>query len=73
MKTKESIKEAILNDISNTIDELFASENPPKDLYEMEKAISQMGNNIEKKVLEAIDEYNRKGSKKKAVRSVKGN
>ena len=65
MKNKKAIKEAILNDMSEKIDELLASDNPPKDLYELEQAVSQMGNNIEKKVLEAIDEYNRKSSKKK--------
>jgi len=65
MKDKKAIKEAILNDMSDTIDALLESDNPPKDLYELEQAVSQMGNNIEKKVLEAIDEYNRKNSKKK--------
>lgn len=65
MNEKESIKKAILDEMSEKIDELLESENPPKDLYELEKAVFEMGNKFEQKALEAIDEYNRKRNKKK--------
>jgi len=65
MKDKKAIKEAMLNEMSDKIDELLESENPPKDLYELEQAVAQAGNSIEKKMLETIEEYNRKSSKKK--------
>ncbi len=65
MKSKEEIKSEILHELSERIDEIFSSEHPPKDLYEMEKIIFEMGSSFEQKALEAIEDYNRKSSKKK--------
>jgi hypothetical protein len=69
-KDKDAIKESVLKEMSTQIDELLDGENPPKDLYELEKAVSELGNELERKVIEAIEEYKRKGSKKKDVRNV---
>ena len=66
MKDKDNIKNQILAEMSEKIDEVLESTaNQPGDLYELEKAISRIGSDFEKKALEAIDEYNRKRSKKK--------
>lgn len=66
MEEKDRIKNQILSEMSEKIDEMLESTgNNPGDLYELEKAISKIGCDFEKKALEAIDEYNRKRSKKK--------
>lgn len=66
MKEKDRIKNQILSEMSEKIDEMLESAgNNPGDLYELEKAISRLGCDFEKKALEAIDEYNRKLCKKK--------
>ena len=66
MEGKAALKQQLFNEISAEIDELFESEeNIPKDLYSLEQLISRMGKKVERKALESIDEYNRKGSKKK--------
>lgn len=66
MSDKDKIKNQILSEMSEKIDEMLESAgNKPGDLYELEKAISRLGCDFEKKALEAIDEYNRKRSKKK--------
>lgn len=70
MKDKEKIKNQILAEMSEKIDEILESTGTnPGDLYEPEKEISRLGTDFEKKVLEAIDEYNRKRSKKKTARN----
>lgn len=66
MNDKDKIKNQILSEMSVKIDEILESTgNNPGDLYELEKAIAKIGCDFEKKALEAIDEYNRKRSKKK--------
>ena len=66
MNDKDKIKDQILTEMSEKIDEMLESTgNNSSDLYELEKAISKIGCDFEKKALEAIDEYNRKRSKKK--------
>ncbi len=66
MSEKTKIKKKILTEMTEQIDELFESEeNIPKDLYELEQSVSQLGKDFERKAIEAIDEYNRKRSKKK--------
>jgi len=71
MNEKDKIKNQILSEMSAKIDEILESTgNNPGDLYELEKAISRIGYDFEKKALEAIDEYNRKRSKKKTARNV---
>lgn len=66
MKEKDRIKNQILSEMSEKIDEMLESTGSNTgDLYELEKAISKIGCDFEKKALEAIDEYNRKRSKKK--------
>ncbi|WP_276624185.1 hypothetical protein [Syntrophomonas wolfei] len=66
MNDKDKIKDQILTEMSEKIDEMLESTgNNSGDLYELEKAISKIGCDFEKKALEAIDEYNRKRSKKK--------
>ena len=61
MNEKDKIKNQILSEMSAKIDEILESTgNNPGDLYELEKAISRIGYDFEKKALEAIDEYNRK-------------
>lgn len=67
MNDKDKIKDQILTEMSEKIDEMLESTgNNSGDLYELEKAISKIGCDFEKKALEAIDEYNRKRSKKTA-------
>lgn len=66
MNDRDKIKDQILTEMSEKIDEMLESTgNNSGDLYELEKAISKIGCDFEKKALEAIDEYNRKRSKKK--------
>ena len=66
MEEKDRIKNQILSEMSEKIDEMLETTgNNAGDLYELEKAISKLGCDFEKKALEAIDEYNRKMSKKK--------
>lgn len=66
MKETDKIKNQILSEMSEKIGEMLESTGKNSgDLYELEKAISRIGSDFEKKALEAIDEYNRKRSKKK--------
>ena len=66
MEEKNIIKKQLLAEMSVKLDELLDSTSTmPEDLYELEKTISQMGSTFEKRALEALDEYNRKKSKKK--------
>ena len=68
MKDTDKIKNQILSEMSEKIDEMLESTvNNTGDLYELEKAISRIGSDFERKALEAIDEYNRKRSKKKLL------
>lgn len=65
MRDKDQIKKELLEEMSKKLDDLFDDDHTPKDLYETELAISKMGNELERKTFEKLEEYKQKTSKKK--------